>query len=167
MEKTTRAQNILDYYDSDDFKGNYWDCLLQDSHQCIDRIIELAKDYETEHKYGTSFDLTRAQAEAIYNYLKENLDSFVSSFDNYWVGYTSVDGVSFGEQEEQLTDFWEPNDHPEALKAIQDEFEEAGFYVSGNSAYKDLSDSGIHVDLLNADIPLLIELAATLIPVTI
>lgn len=147
MKYQNLVENLIDYYDSEDFKGNYWDCLLQDSHAVIDRIKAYFESYEFEKKYG--FTVSRHSpslnkfAELIYEHVKCHIDLFV--VDAYALSWQEsyIDSVFFGEQEEQLSGFeeWETD-----REALIEAFEES-YFISGEYAYFDLSFTGLAVDI--------------------
>lgn len=151
------AQSTLAYYESDDFKENYAFCLLEDRDAVTDRIITLVRQgYEVEKEYGSNIYLEQEQALEIYEYILENMEEFMRDFGGGYVGYTSIDSIGFGEQEEQLTGIYNHETGGEyTLEEMQKDFEENGFYVSGEYAYYDMSYDGVHIDLLGAEIPML------------
>ena len=147
MKYQNLVQSCVDYYEHEDFKGNYWDYLLQDSHAVIDRIKAYFESYEFEKKYG--FTVSRNSesleklAELIYEYVKYHIDQFI--VDAYALSWKDsyIDGVMFGEQEEQLSGFeaWETD-----RGALIEAFEES-YFISGEYAYFDLSFTGLAVDI--------------------
>lgn len=151
MKYQNLVENLIDYYDSEDFKGNYWDCLLQDSHAVIDRIKAYFESYEFKKKYG--FTVSRNSesleklAKLIYECVKYNIDQFI--VDAYALSWKDsyIDGVMFGEQEEQLSGFeeWETD-----REALIEAFEES-YFISGEYAYFDLSFTGLAVDISSLD----------------
>ena len=102
------AKRILSRYESEDFKNNYLEVLSEtyhdNEHEIIKRIENLfnISNYETERYLSNHRFITRQEAKKIYDTIKDNFEEFVSDFSGYYVGYTSLDSVSFGEQEEQL-----------------------------------------------------------------
>ena len=158
--KPSIAETCLNYYEHRDFIGNYAEFLMEDKHAVQNRIQEAVKDYDFEKIYGTTLDLSNEDAEKVYEYILENIEEYTTTFNGYWVGSGSLDSISFGEQQEQLTGF--TNEQGEEIKPadLVEEFEEAGFVVNGDSAYYDMSSQGVHVDLLGGKkIPLLKKLA--------
>lgn len=151
MKHQNLVQSCIDYYDHPDFKGNYWDCLMQDKSSVIDRIKRYFESYEFEKKYG--FTVSRYSksldrlAELIYEYVKYNIDQFIvdahalSWHDSY------IDGVMFGEQQQELSSFeeWKTDKEP-----LIEAFEES-YIVSGEYAYFDLSFTGLAVDISSLD----------------
>jgi hypothetical protein len=162
------ATKILEYYTTDDFKNNYLDVLYEsfsnDENDIVNRVLSLfnTSNYETE-KYLTNHKIINMdQAKKIYNFISENLESFITDFNGCYVGATSLYSVSFGEQEEQLADIYnhktKKSYNVNYLKKI---FENEGFYISeSNYAYYNL-DAGLHIDLLN-NIEMLNEFLTTI-----
>lgn len=152
------AQRILHHYNSNDFKGMYYDCILEDSHYCIGRIKEVFAGYEFEQKYGLKIHLTTAQATEVFDHIKYNVEEFTEGFRNYWVGHTSIDSVSFGEQEQQLSGVYNHRTKKDyTLPYMRKVFDQEGFSVNGDLAYMDMSSEGLHVDLLAGDLTKFIE----------
>ncbi len=147
------AQSIMSYYDTEDFKGNYWEGLLEDNYACIERIQKAATGYEFHEQYGFNLHLTFEQAEEVLEHMRLNMEDFVSPMVNYFVGYTSIDSVSFGEQEEQLTGLYNHKTGKNYdLKYLKKVFDAEGYVVNGDYAYMDLSGSGLSIDLLVGDL---------------
>jgi hypothetical protein len=149
------AQRTLEYYDSRDFKNNYREQLDENFHNdkdvIIDRIQELfnVRYYEVEKQLSNRFYIDRANAKKIYDFIYDNIDSYVRRFNSHYVGYTSLCSVSFGEQEEQLSSLRNHKTGKDYTKQyLRKVFDEAGFYVSGDHAYHDLTSHGMHIDLL-------------------
>lgn len=153
------AQSIINYYDSKDFKDNYSYILCElfnDSEQdVINRIIDLfnVSNYETEKYLSNHKIITRDQAKLIYDFISENIELFIKSFNSYYAGYTSLDSISFGEQEEQLTSIYNRKTGKEYnINYLKKIFDKESFYISGDYAYYDLSSSGIHIELINEEL---------------
>ena len=153
------AQSRIDYYDSKDFKDNYSYILCEtfnDSEQdIINRIIDLfnVSNYETEKYLSNHKIINRDQAKLIYDFISENIELFIKSFNSYYVGYTSLDSISFGEQEEQLTGIYNHKTGKEYnINYLKKIFEQESFYVSREYAYYDLSSSGLHIELINKEL---------------
>ena len=92
--------------------------------------------------------MNRNEAVKIFDYIYDNVEEFVSRFRNYFVGSNCINSVSFGEQEEQLFDIYNPETGQYyELHEIQPIYEEAGFYVQEGYAYLDLSDEGVCVKI--------------------
>lgn len=149
------AQQQQYYFDSDDFKGMYFDTLFEtfgdNENDVINRILTLfnVSNYETEQLSNHKI-IDRLQAKKIYDFIVENFEQFVRSFSNYYVGYTSLESRSFGEQETQLTDWYNHKTGKSySVKYLKKVFDKEGFFVSGDYAYYDLTSRGLHVDLLN------------------
>lgn len=154
------AQSIKSRYESEDFKSNYAINLLEDKSAVEFRIKQIVQhEYNFERRYGYNMILTDEQCEKVYNYILENIEEFTSDFNSYYVGDTSIDSVSFGEQCEQLEGLINhKTNKPYKTSYLKEVFENEDFYVSKGYAYYDLSDSGVHIDLLNSEIPILEEL---------
>ena len=158
------AERIRGYYDHEDFKGNYGEMLVEqlktDEATIIERIIEIGKySCHFNLKYGENFVMTPEQAKQIYDYILGNFEDFIKNFSSYYVGDNSLGGIAFGEQEEQLKELFNNlTGKNYTMKYLKRIFDEEGFYVSNsdwnkNCAYYDLSDTGIHVDMLSQEIP--------------
>ena len=150
------AASYKSHYESEDFKNNYSEFLFQDTHAIKERIKNYcATSYEFEKFYGFNHYFSDTEIENIYDYILENLEEFTSDFNGYYVGYTSLDSASFGEQEEQLTGIYNHNTGKEySLKYLKSIFEKEDYVINDNYAYYNL-DGGIHIDLLNSEIPYL------------
>ena len=147
------AEQILEGYSSKDFKENYLFVLDERYHDqegdIIRRIYDLfnSSNYETEQALSNYFAINKEQSKKVYDFIKDNFESFVKNFNGYWVGSTSLESYEFGEQEEQLTGMWKPGGGEYTLKYMQKVFDAAGYYVRGEYAYYNLQ-GGLHVDLL-------------------
>lgn len=154
--KTSIAQKQLDYYESKDFIDNYFYCLFEtwnnNEGDIVNRIYDLFvnQNYETERELKNYFGyITKEQAKKIYEFIGDNLENFTRPFHSAYVGACSLESVSYGEQEEQLTGWRNHttgNDY--TLKYMQKVFGAAGYYVRGDYAYLDLSYNGLQVNLL-------------------
>jgi hypothetical protein len=155
----TIAERFLDRYDTDDFKGDYALHLLEDGDACHTRIKELFQQgWKMDDKYGDNLWLTDAQAHEVLDYIKEHIDEFMTSMNSHYVGYASIDSVSFGEQEEQLTGLTNHRTGKDyTLPYLRKVFDEAGYVVNGNYAYHDLSGSGLHICLKHGDLTELVS----------
>jgi hypothetical protein len=149
------AQGIKAYYDHKDFKDNYAYCLAEsfsnNKGDILNRILDLfnVSNYETE-KYLSNWQvINRDQAKKIFDFIDENFELFTKDFSSYWVGSTSLESVSFGEQEEQLTGLHNHKTGKDySLPYLRKVFDKEGYYVKDNYAYYDLSSHGLHIDLL-------------------
>lgn len=149
------AQRIIEGYESDNFKSDYFAVLSETFHNergvIINRIIDKfnVSNYETEQALSNWFVIDRTQAKKIYDFINENLSDFTKDFSGYYVGYTSLESVSFGEQEEQLSGLRNHktgNDY--TLPYLRKVFSDAGYYVNESDyAYYNLQ-KGLYVDLL-------------------
>jgi hypothetical protein len=144
--KMKKTEAILQHYESEDFKSNYAHALLERFHDnegdILNRIQEIfnIRNYEVNNFYGETVFIDRDTARKIHEFIAENFEEFIDTFSSYYVGYTSLDSVSYGEQHEQIEE------------EEREEFEEAGFIVNDSdktSAYYDMSANGLHVDLIN------------------
>lgn len=149
------AAQQIDYFETNDFKNMYSDSLFEsysnNESDIVNRIISLfnVSNYETE-KLSNHKILDRQQAKKIYDFISENIEDFTCDFNGYWVGPVSLENVSFGEQEVQLSDWYNHKTGKNyGLNYLKKVFSDAGFYVNDrNFAYYDL-DAGLHIDLLN------------------
>ena len=142
------AESCISYYKHEDFKADYLQILFELMHESedeiINKIIHIAKDeYYFEQDNGCYVDLSKEQAKRIFDYITENIEEFSSSYSTYYVGDLSLEFVSFGEQEEQLTGFEDYD-----LKELKEGFDNAGYVINGDYAYMDLSGSGLIVELI-------------------
>jgi len=152
--RTNIAESCKAYYESKDFKSDYYACLAEqfsnEEHEIIRRIIDKfnVSNYETEKYLTNWFVISKEQAKKIYDFINDNLESFTKDFSGYYVGYTSLDSVNFGEQEEQLTGLYNHTTGKSySLPYMQKCFDKAGYYVKGEYAYYNI-EAGLHVDLL-------------------
>ncbi len=165
------AQATKNYYESDDFKGNYWDCLLQDQSQCmealkkiIDYIIWDNNSFNIEGKQPPKLrsihNWEQADLHRILDYITENFEDFVDDFYNYYVGHNCIDSVSFGEQEEQLEELMNHKTGKDyGMRYLREVFDREGYYVNDdNYAYYDMSGSGIIIEFKKELIPFWDEL---------
>jgi len=153
------AETIKAYYETEDFKGMYLEALYEsfanDENDIIERILNLfnVSNYETEKYLSNHKIIDREQAKKIYDFIYENLETFVSDFNNWYVGSTSLDSVSFGEQEEQLEGLYNNRTKKDYTLPYLRKVFSVDFYVNeSNYAYYDLSSSGLHVDLIHNDL---------------
>jgi len=150
------AESIKSHYETEDFKSNYSECLFQDNHAIKERIKNYcANSYEFFKFYGYNHYFSTKAIDVIYDTILDNIEEFTKDFNGYYVGFTSLDSVSFGEQEEQLTGIYNHNTGKEySLKYLKSIFEKEDYVINDNYAYYNL-DGGIHIDLLNSEIPYL------------
>jgi hypothetical protein len=150
------AQACLKRYESEDFVNEYKSQLLEafnnNEGDVVNRILELFNVFNCEtEKYLTHWSpITRSQAKSIYSFIEENFEDFVSEFRGCYVGYTSLESIEYGEQEEQLSSF------DFGAKYLRQVFQKEGFCI--NSSNKDyayyIKDGGLHVDLLKGRVKL-------------
>lgn len=151
------AQKLIARYESKDFKNDYSQLLYEsfenNEGDIINRIIDLfnVSNYETQ-KYLTNWlNIDREQAQKIYAFIVENFEEFTTNFNGYYVGFTSLESISFSEQEEQIEGLLNhKTNKPYKLNYLKKVFEQEGYYVNkSNYAYYNL-DKGLHIDLLRA-----------------
>lgn len=145
MQNTTTPQRCKAHYESEDFKNNYAQQLFEqfgnEEREIIDRILDKfnVSNYETQKELSNWKVLTREQAKKVYAFIAENFEAFTDDFSGYYVGYTSLESVTFGEQEEQMD-----------TEEVKQEFITDGdFVINRDCAYYVVS-GGLHVDLLKA-----------------
>lgn len=142
------AESILSYYESKDFEWYYIEAMCSSAYINND-VQEIIKICDREFGMTISTD----EAVKIFDYIYDNVEEFVSRFSNYYVGSNCVNSVSFGEQEEQLFDIYNPETGEcYELHEIQPIYEEAGFYVKEGYAYLDLSDKGVCIKITREQI---------------
>ena len=149
------AQSFLAYYESEDFKKDYGQSLSESFSEnestIIDQIINLfnVQNYEVERDLSNYKVITREQGKQIYDFIEDNLEEFLTDFNGYYVGYTSLFSVSYGEQEEQLDGIYNVKTKDNyTLKYLKKICDSEGFVINGDYAYYNL-DGGLHIDLLN------------------
>lgn len=148
------ADRIKAYYETDDFKSNYLEVLFEtfadDENDIINNILRLfnVSNYETEQLSNHKI-IDRKQAKLIYDFIYNDLESFVSDFNNYYVGYTSLCSVSFGEQEEQLEGLYNHKTGKEYNISYLKKVFANDFYVSNNGCAYYTVSGGLHVELIN------------------
>lgn len=137
--RTNIAKRIIDYYGSEDFQEEYKQLLFeefcQNKDEIIDKIIHIVLNEQ-------NIKCSKLLASSIYDEILQDFDTYIDTFQNYYVGYCCLGAVSFGEQEEQLSGIGMN------LKYLRHIFNKEGFYVSkDNYAYYDMSGSGLMVEL--------------------
>ena len=149
------AQNFLAYYESEDFKSDYLQCLSEsfndDEPRIVDQIINLfnVQNYEVEKNLSNYKVVTREQAQKIYEFIEENFEDFQTDFNSFHVGYTSLCSIGFREREEQLDGIYNVRTEKSyTLNYLKKICESEGFVINGDYAYYNL-DGGLHIDLLN------------------
>lgn len=146
---TDKIQSIINYYDSEDFRNFYSEFLLEDRQATVDRIkdtINIRGHWEIEQFYNTVVHFVdNNEAEAIFDEILENVDEFTDTYSGAYVGYTSIDAITYGEQCEDL----EEDVEKYGKEAVREAYEDAGFFVNDECtyAYLDLSYDGVHIDL--------------------
>lgn len=158
--KTNIAERIKMYYESEDFKYMYMDSLIENYHnnksEVLNRIVDIVQyGYYFEKRYGFNTYISKEQAKVIFQFISDNFESFCDDFRSYFVGDTSLESVSFGEQEEQLEGITNhKTGNPYTKVYLKKVFESAGYFVNKSGyAYLDLTSYGIHVDLLKGELP--------------
>lgn len=160
------AQCFIERYESEDFKSSYTDCLMQtfgsNEGDIINRIQELfnISNYETKQYFEHTKYVDNKKAGEIYEYILNNIGDFIRDFNGYYVGYTSLESVAFGQIEEQLTGLYNyKTGRDYNLNYLKKCFENEGFYISGDYTYYNV-EGGLHVELCNnlEDIKKIVEL---------
>lgn len=144
------AESFKAYYEHPDFIGGYAQFLGEDVSNCIDAIKRICRSsYNFSQWYGKNIYIADEQAEQVLNWFIENQSEETDeTYENYYVGDSCIDSVCFGEQEEQLTGIYNRKTGKDySLKYLQRAFDEAGYFVSKDLAYYDLSDSGVKWDI--------------------
>lgn len=153
--KTNLAQRFLDRYESEDFKNDYAQILfeefLNNEHEIINRISDLfnISNYECQKFFDYSGYVTKETCKKVYDFISENFERFTENFSGYYVGYTSLESIEFGEQEEQISEVYNHQTGKSyGLKYLQKLFSNNGYYVKNDLCYYVVS-GGLHVDLCN------------------
>lgn len=137
--KKNIARVIIEYYDSDDFKSDYVQVLCDNMEESRDECIGRICRY---------FSVDKKMAEEIYAEIYENIEQYIDTYRNYYVGPDCLESVSFGEQEEQIFRLVNhATGKPYNKKYIRDIFEREGFTVVNECAYYYLCSDGIYIDL--------------------
>lgn len=145
------AQKIIQYYESEDFRNNYLDILLEDIENAKYQINEMYRTVQWDVYFG-DFRLTEEQQLTLIDFMRENHDEFLGTFSGYYVGELVVDSVSFGEQCEQLTDITNHRTNkPYTKRYLKYIFDKEGFTVDKKVeyAYYDMSGEGLYLTLRN------------------
>ena len=149
------AKRLKEYYKSEDFKCEYGNVLYErfcnNEHEIVKRIQEKfnVSNYETNGYFEWNHLITYEEAKKVYDFISENFERFVCTYSGYYVGYTSLESVWLGEQEEQLTGLYNSRTKRDyTIKYLRKVFNAEDYYVSGEYAYYIL-DGGLHVELLN------------------
>lgn len=143
------AQNIIQYYESEDFRNNYLDTLLEDIETAKYQLNEMQKTVEWDVYFG-NLRLTKEQQLILIDFMRENHEDFIGTFSGYYVGSLVVDSVAYGEQCEQLTDITNyRTNKPYTKRYLKYIFDKEGFSVIDNYAYYDMSGEGIYLTLRN------------------
>ena len=137
--KLNIAKRIIEHYDSEEFRSNYYQVLCDNMEQSrTERIAQIMR----------YFSVTGTPANEIYSEIFENIEKYIDTYRNYYVGSDCLESVSFGEQEEQI---FEITNHasgkPYNKRYLRNVFEKEGFTVGNDYAYYDLSGEGLYVDL--------------------
>lgn len=155
------AEQITAYYDTQEYQNNWSIYLLEDGDAVQDRIKNICQTYEFEQMYGHILNLNSEPeiVEQIYLYILENIEEFTTTFNSYYVGYSSIDSITFGEEEENLKELINPRtEKPYSLQYLKNIFNEVGWMINGHMAYLDMTSGGVHVDMLLEEIPMIKEL---------
>ena len=137
--KVNIAKRIVEHYDSEEFRANFYQLLCDNMEQsrtgCIAQIMRY-------------FSVRGTEANEIYSEIYNNIEQYIDTYRNYYVGSDCLESVSFGEQEEQIFDLVNhTTGKPYSKKYVRDVFEKEGFTVGNEYAYYDLSGEGLYVDL--------------------
>ena len=94
--------------------------------------------------------MDKGDCKKIYDFIYENFEEFTTDFNGCYVGATSLDSISFGEQENQLEGIYNHKTGKDyTIPYLKKIYDESGFYISdSNYAYYN-TDAGLHIDLLN------------------
>lgn len=155
------AQTCIDYYEHEDFIGNYAHVLAEmygsDKDVIISRLQEIARTW-----FDTPINLPEIVAYFIYKWVEDSIywswmdSDYLDTYQSAYVGYYSMFSVSFGEQEEQLTGFHGFEDYSQ--EEIGKAFDSVGYYVTDNNeyAYFDMSYQGLNITFDENDLQNLI-----------
>jgi subtilase family serine protease len=159
-ELIDKIKGIISYYDSEDFRNNYAEFLLEDRQAVVDRIKDTVNSrghWEMEKFYNNPIHfIDDSVAEAIFDEILENVEEFTETYDSYYVGYTSIDSIAYGEQEEDLKEDVEKY----GKEAVRKAYEDANFYVNDicTYAYLDMTAAGVHIDLRGKKLKVLTDI---------
>ena len=147
------AERYLDYYQSEDFEGQYA-YFLSDEAAYGAESLQSAWNFKLvwahfweRPPFGLSFMNSRT-AEAVWEYLWDTAPEY-RRFSGYWVGSYCLGSISFGEQEIQLEGITNHRTGREySARYLCQVFQDEGFCVSdcGSFAYLDLSSEGVYID---------------------
>lgn len=145
------AQKIIQYYESEDFRNNYLDTLLEDIETAKYQLNEMQNTVEWDVYFG-NLRLTKEQQLRLIDFMRENYEDFIGTFSGYYVGSLVVDSVAYGEQCEQLTDIRNHRTNkPYTKRYLKYIFDKEGLTVDNKVeyAYYDMSGEGIYLTLRN------------------
>ena len=132
MSAVEEMKTLVEYYQSDDYKSDYYYFLMEDLREYgSSRLISVANK-----EWGIILHDDRAHK--VVEYIINNLDDYVSDYTNYWVGTESISAIAFGENEEEI---------PQGFDRDKDD--DMGFYIpeDGEYMYFDMSDRGLNVSI--------------------
>ena len=137
--KLNIAKRIIEHYGSEEFRASYYQVLCDNMEQSRTECISQIMRY---------FSVRGTEANEIYSEIYNNIEQYIDTYRNYYVGSDCLESVSFGEQEEQIFDLVNrTTGKPYTKKYIRAIFEKEGFTVGKECAYYDLSGEGIYIDL--------------------
>ena len=137
--KLNIAKRIVDHYDSEAFRANFYQLLCDNMEQSRTECIAQIMRY---------FSVRGTEANEIYSEIYDNIESYVDTYRGYYVGSDCLDSVSFCEQEEQIFDLVNhATGKPYNKRYLRNVFEKEGFTVGNECAYYNLSGEGLYVDL--------------------
>ena len=136
---TAKLESIIGYYESEDFMWNYAELLLEDTHAVANRIVENSKRWDVIN--NREFPLSFESALLIVDYLQSDYSEYIEEYNNYYVGYDSIDSIEYGEQEESCEDI------------PRDLAEQYDFYVDDDNKYmyRSMDGYGVHIKLAQED----------------
>ena len=147
-EMSEKLNSLKDYYESEDYKGNYWDILAEDLNEYgADKLKEYSRNWDICE--NREFPLSKDSANKVIDYVIENLDEYVRDYCGYYVGDDSVASTCFGEIETEV---------PQGFN--DDEHDDCGWYMGEESIYEnqprymylDYSSNGIHIKITQTDV---------------
>ena len=139
-EINTYLENIIDYYDSDDFRDAYGFILLEDLQDYgVERLIQNSQSWDIIENF--EFPLSEETAHKIIDYVASNFDDeFIDTYTNYYVGSDCVASVGYGEQYEEI---------PKGF--VKEEYN-GDFFVGDDGLYYDMSDKGLYIQITQNDV---------------
>ena len=137
--KLNIAKRIVEHYDSEEFRANFYQLLCDNMEQSRTECIAQIMRY---------FSVRGTEANEIYSEIYYNIEQFVGTYRNYYTGSDCLESVSFGEQEEQIFDLVNHTiGKPYNKRYLRNVFEKEGFTIGNEYAYYNLGGEGIYIDL--------------------